>query len=312
MRAGFNSFFVFTALCSVVLGGCSSTPNPDYQNQRVFSSANEAVESLGGAVKAGDAAAIEAIFGTEAREVLASGDPVADRRNREVISIAMQQQWSLERIDSSTKELIIGDERWPFPIPLVKDSRGWWFDTLAGKDEVHSRRIGRNELAAIGVCRAYVVAQQEYAATGHDGNPAGIYAQKVRSTAGKQDGLYWETTSADEEPSPLGALAAQASAEGYSTAGNTQLTPFHGYFYRILTRQGADASGGEKDYVVNGNMSGGFALIAYPAEYGNSGIMTFIVGPDGVVYERDLGEQTLEVAGKIIGYSPDSGWRVSE
>jgi hypothetical protein len=301
---------IASLVVGVLLGGCS-TPSPNYQNQRAFSSPNLAVNALALAAKDGDVATLEEIFGPEGREVLSSGDAVADRMNREVFAVALDEGWSLEPLNDNTKELIVGHERWPFPIPIANDSHGWWFDTQAGKQEVLARRIGRNELAAIGVCRTYVVAQREYAAEGRDGKPSGIFAQKVRSDVGKHNGLYWAPTSDQDKPSPLGRFAAQASAEGYSPEHKSESTPYYGYFYRILTRQGPNAPGGAKDYLANSEMTGGFALIAYPATYGNSGIMTFLVGPDGVVYEQDLGQQTLEVANKLKEYNPDPAWRAS-
>jgi hypothetical protein len=300
------------ALAACVLGvaGCAAS-SPAYRNQRVFGDPTSAVDALAAAAGNGDSAGLEAIFGPEGREVLSSGDPVADRRQREVFVVALSQGWSLVSTGDNAKELVIGHEQWPFPIPLVKDRRGWWFDTAAGKHEVLARRIGRNELAAIGVLRTYGIAQRKYASEGRDGKPAGIYARKVRSEPGKHDGLFWPMTAPGEKPSPLGDLAAEAAAEGYSGESKGP-TPFHGYFYRVLTRQGKDAPGGAKSYVVGGDMKEGFAMVAHPAEYGNSGIMTFQVGPDGTIYESDLGEDTAKAAAAITEYSPDSAWHKVE
>jgi hypothetical protein len=208
---------------------------------------------------------------------------------------------------------VIGNEQWPFPVPLVREGDGWRFDTDAGKREVLARRIGRNELAVIGLCETYVIAQKQYAAEGRDGNPAGAYAQKIRSTSGKHDGLFWPTKPG-EKPSPLGDLAAQATSEGYAyrAAPAQGPRPFHGYLFRVLTRQGASAPGGAKSYVADGHMTGGFALIAYPAAYGNSGIMTFIVNQDGVVREADLGKDTAKLAGAIDAYDPDARFQPVE
>ena len=269
----------------------------------VFDSPENAVEILAAAVRTSHTAELQAIFGPQGQEILSSGDAVADRRGREVFLIALDQRWRLEELDKDRRELVIGNEEWPFPVPLIKDGEGWRFDTEAGKTEVLARRIGRNELAAIGVCRTYVIAQKEYAGQGHDGKAAGAYAQKVRSEPGRQDGLYWPTPRPSDKPSPLGDLAAQATAEGYS-ADPKGPRPFRGYFFKILTRQGPAAPGGAIDYVVDGAMKRGFALIAYPAEYGNSGIMTFIVSHDGVVHEADLGPETLKVAGGVTAYDP--------
>jgi hypothetical protein len=301
-------------LLTCVLMQCAyAADEPTYQNQRAFDKPETAVTTLADAVKTRDTKTLDEIFGPEGRAVLTSGDPVADKNARQVFTVAFTEQWKLQDIDADKKELIIGDEQWPFPIPLQKDSHGWWFDTAAGKEEVRARRIGRNELATIGVCRRYVNAQREYASEGHDGKPAGLFAQKVHSDEGKHNGLYWVRARGDDDKtSPLGELAARAVKEGYSAAGKDTSAPFYGYFYRILTRQGASAEGGAKDYVVNGDMTGGFALIAYPAEYGNSGIMSFIVGPDGVVYESDLGDDTSTTAAGINEYNPGDGWSVSK
>jgi hypothetical protein len=295
--------------------GCaanSSTDTPSYQQQRAFAKPELAVITLAEAVKTRDTKVLEEIFGPEGRAVLTSGDPVADKNAREVFAVAFAEQWKLVDKSESTKELVIGDEQWPFPIPLQHDSHGWWFDTATGKLEVRARRIGRNELATIGVCRAYVQAQRDYASEGHDGKPAGLYAQKVHSDEGKHNGLFWVPARGDAKASPLGELAANAAKSGYSTTGKDTAAPYYGYFYRILTRQGASAFGGVRDYIVNGEMSGGFALIAWPAEYGSSGIMTFLVGPDGVVREKDLGADTSTSAGAITEYNPDADWDVSK
>jgi len=281
-------------------------------DQRVFKSPEAAIEALVVAAGDGDMVALMAIFGPEGREVLSSGDPVHDRHNRAVFNVALDQQWTLEDIDDRTKELVVGHEQWPFPIPLVKETDGWRFDTAAGKQEVLARRVGRNELAAIAVCRIYALAQRQYASQSHDGQPQGAYAQKLRSEPGKHDGLYWAVSSPDEEPSPLSELAAKAAAAGYSDDEHNKLTPFHGYYYRILSSQGADAPGGAKDYIVDGRMTGGFALIAYPAEYGNSGIMTFTINHDGVLYETDLGEDTAKRAEQMMAYNPGTEWRIVE
>jgi hypothetical protein len=290
------------------MAGCTTT-SPNYENQQTFDTAESAVEALATAAQRGDITALEAIFGSSGREVLTSGDPGVDKHQREVFVLAMNEGWTLERTDSNSRELIVGNEQWPFPIPLVKDSRGWWFDTIEGADEVLVRRIGRNELAVMDVCHAFVVAQHEYAAESRDGKPKGIYAQKVRSDPGKHNGLHWKRTSPDEQPSPLGELAAQASAEGYTASPQgQQATPFHGYYFRILTQQGAAAPGGARSYLVNGEMTQGFALLAYPAEYGSSGIMTFMVNHDGIVHEKDLGDETSSIAASMTDYNPDASW----
>jgi hypothetical protein len=228
---------------------------------------------------------------------------------RETFVAAYDARHSIEFEGNGTQTLIIGDNEWPFPIPLVNNAGKWQFDTKQGLDEILSRRIGRNELAAIQVAQAYVEAQNEYAALDPAGLGRGVYAQRIVSRPGKKDGLYWPTKEG-ESPSPLGELAAKASAEGYK-AGEKPI-PFHGYYYRILTRQGPDAPGGAYDYLVKGTLKGGFALIAVPAEYGNSGIMTFMVNQDGVVFQKDLGRNTTAAAAKINAFLPDQGWTKAE
>jgi hypothetical protein len=201
---------------------------------------------------------------------------------------------------------VIGGEQWPFPTPLVKVRGGRQFDTAAGADEMISRRIGRNELRVIDVCRDYVATQKAYASQPRDGKLAGLYAQQFRSSPGRQDGLYWSVGD-EETPSPLGDLVAQAAADGYNLNKDSS-QPFWGYHFRVLTAQGAAAKGGARSYLVNGEMSGGFGLIAYPADYGRGGIMTFIVNQDGVVYQKDLGEDTLNIAAALTEYNPDQTW----
>ena len=210
------------------------------------------------------------------------------------------------RSETIGSELVVGDEEWPFPIPLVNVRGGWYFDTDAGREEILSRRIGRNELRAIDLCLAYVWAQEEYAKEPRDGKLAGLYAQRFRSTPGRQDGLYWET-GPEERESPFGDLVARAEAEGYDVDKSSS-EPFAGYYFRVLTAQGPAAKGGARSYIVDGEMSGGFGLIAYPAEYDRGGIMTFIVNQDGVVYQKDLGEDTIKVASELNVYDPDSTW----
>lgn len=296
--------------CVACLCGCASDAR-NYANQRTFNSPEEAVTSLVSAVKAGGSADLEALLGSDCQEVLSSGDPVADRWQREILSVALNERWSLENKNGTDKELVIGHEDWPFPIPLVKDHRGWWFDTQTGKREILARRIGRNELWSISALNTFVTAQKVYASVGRDGNPAGVYAQRIRSDPGMHNGLYWPVTGSEEEASPFAIFAAAAMAEGYGTDGAAKelQAPYRGYYYRILTRQGPDAPGGEREYIVDGQMTGGFAMIAWPADYGNSGIMSFIVGADGVVREADLGQDTAATAASIMSFNPDVRWR---
>jgi hypothetical protein len=245
------------------------------------------------------------VLGSDGKAIVSSGDPVADTNIREKFVAAYEAKHAIEREGDGTQTLIIGADDFPFPVPLVNKAGEWQFDTSAGLDEILRRRVGRNELAAIQVSLAYVQAQNEYASLDPGGLGSHVYAQRILSRPGKKDGLYWPTAEG-ETPSPLGELAAKASAEGYK-AGAAPL-PYHGYYYRILTRQGADAPGGAYDYLVSGKMIGGFGLLAVPAEYGNSGIMTFIVNQDGTVYQKDLGVRTAELARKMDSFAPDQTW----
>ena len=277
--------------------------------QRTFATPEDAVKALVDTVKTGNLDAMLAIFGPEGRELAASSDPATARMNRRVFTVAFREQWHLEDATPTRKTLVVGNEDWPFPVPLVKVADGWRFDTAAGKEEVLARRIGRNELDAIATSRAYVTAQQRYAQQGHDDKPAGVHATKFQSDPGKENGLYWPTARGQKR-SPLGDVVAQAAEEGRPLGKDrTQPTPFHGYYFKILTGQGAGASGGAKSYIVKGDMSGGFALVAWPAQYDVTGVMTFIVNQDGIVRERDLGAKTDAIARKMTVYNPDKSWR---
>lgn len=300
------------AVCQVLilvvnLAVIASTGNAQTGAQSIFFSPDEAASALKQALKTQDKEQLLQIFGANAQEELSSGDPVSDRNDREVIALAMEETWRWVPKGANSKELIIGSEGWPFPIPLTRKGSGWQFDTEAGKNEVLARRVGQNELAVIDLCKAYPSYQEEYASRPHDGKPAGLYAQKIRSTEGKQDGLFWDTK-VDEQQSPLGDLVAEAAAEGY-TRERSPTAPFWGYHFRILTAQGSAAKGGAKSYIVDGDMSAGYALIAYPARYGYSGVMTFMVNRDGMVYEKDLGLDTEKVATDLKEFNPDKTWR---
>lgn len=275
-------------------------------SQEKFATPDEAATALQQAFKTQDMEKLKAIFGRDAMEAVESGDPVSDRNDRQVIALAMEESWRWAPRSADSKELIIGDEQWPFPVPLVRTGNEWQFDSKAGKEEVLARRIGRNELGVIDICGAYVDMQREYASQSHDGKPAGIFAQHLRSSAGRHDGLYWERKRG-EMRSPLGDLVAQAAEEGYDP-NRSASEPFWGYHFRILTAQGPAAPGGKKSYVKNGDMRGGFALLAYPAKYAYSGVMTFVVGQDGVVYQTDLGEDTATRALSLTEYNPDASW----
>ena len=302
---GFNTLSSYSLLLALILSGsgCGTVESP---KQRSFPSAEDAVVAMVDALKSEDEATLVAIFGPEAVEAMNSGDEVADQRGRELFIAAYYERCVLDG-DERTRTLQIGGEDWPFPIPIIREDAGWRFDTPAGIEELIYRRIGRNELAAIGACEAYVAAQQEYAQNGHDGKPAGLYAQRFASDPGQQNGLYWEAQPGEPE-SPFGELAAEAADEGY-TYSPGKSTPFWGYYFRILTAQGPTSEGGGESYLVDGEMRNGFALVAYPAEYGNGGVMTFLVDQSGIVYEKDLGEETEKLVGEMKAYSPDSTWK---
>ena len=273
--------------------------------QETFTTPEAAVDALVGAAKSGDKKAVLAVLGPDGQAIVSSGDPVADTNTREKFVAQYDAKHAIESEGDGTQTLIIGDDDWPFPIPLVNKAGEWRFDTGAGLDEILRRRVGRNELSAIQVAGAYVQAQNEYAELDPAGFGRGVYAQRIQSHKGKKDGLYWPTAEG-QPPSPFGELAAQASAEGYKTGKGP--IPYHGYYYRVLTRQGTSAPGGAYDYLVKGKMKGGFALLAYPAEYGNSGIMTFMVNHDGTVFQKDLGPRTAKLARKIESFAPDQTW----
>ena len=259
----------------------------------------------GTAVAANDRAALAKLFGPEFHELM-TGDAVQDANNTKRFAASMAQSCEPVKDGDDKITLEVGPDNWPMPIPLVKASGQWHFDTAAGKDEIVARHIGKDELHAIGVCRAYVKAQQQYACL--DAGPDASYAQKFRSTPGQRDGLYWPTAQNDL-PSPLGPAVADAQADENISSSNTAPQPFHGYFFRILTRQGPAATGGKKNYMSQGMLSGGFALVAYPEHWDQSGIMTFIVNQDGIVYERNLGEETSRLARRMKEYNPDDDWQ---
>lgn len=292
----------------LVLGAALFACGPAFAQQQ-FDSADDAVMALVKAAREHHKSAINNILGPKGQKIISSGDKVADNRAREDFVAAYDNKHSIANEGEDKATLVIGDNDWPFPIPLVRKDDKWSFDTKAGLDEILRRRIGRNELSAIQVSLAYVEAQNEYASLDPEKLGTHVYAQRILSSQGKKDGLYWPTKD-DEEPSPLGDLAAKASAEGYRVGGKPK--PYHGYYYRILKRQGSGAAGGAYDYVVNGKMIGGFALIAYPAQYGNSGIMTFMVNQDGTVFQKDLGERTEKIARKMETFDPDAGWQKVE
>jgi len=275
-----------------------------------FDSPEAATDALFAAAKAGDRETLMQVFGSDAERILSSGDAVADQNTREDFVSSYEAKHSLERDGDAKAVLVYGDDDFPFPVPLVKQGEKWHFDAAAGKDEILARRIGRNELAAIQVCLAYVDAQREYAAVDRDGDGLYEYADKLMSSEGKQDGLYWPSKEGDPD-SPMGDLVAQARGEGY-TPKQGERAPYHGYLYKILTKQGKNAQGGAYEYKVRGRMIGGFGLVAWPAEYGTSGIMTFIVNHDGAVYSKDLGPNTAKTAAAMTTFDPDKTWKKEE
>jgi hypothetical protein len=275
--------------------------------QRTFATPAEAGVAFLDAAKSGDQQALLAIFGPDGNDVLFSGDPVKDKNGLQDFVAAYGQMNRWREIKAGGEILYVGADNYPFPVPLVRNSSGQWaFDTAAGKDEILARRIGKGELTAIAACLATANAQQQYFSSPHDGDSVKQYAQRIASESGKENGLYWNATGG-QNASPLGDLGDFAKAIGYTSAGDKP-QPFNGYYFRILTKQGDKAPGGAKDYIANGKMTGGFAVLAYPVEYRNSGIMTFVVGKDGIVYQKDLGEKTADVASATTEYNPGDGW----
>jgi hypothetical protein len=273
--------------------------------QQAFPNPDDAASALAAAVKSGAKQDILKVLGPGGEDIVDSGDAVADKEARDQFLAAYDARHSV-KVDGKRASLIIGADDFPFPIPLVQAKSGWEFDSDQGRQEILYRRIGRNELDTIQTCLAFVDAEDEYADKDR-GDGVGTYAQRIVSSPGKMDGLYWPS---DKNDSPLGELAAEATSEGYKASSEPQ--PYHGYYFRILTRQGRSAQGGDLDYVVKGKMIGGFALLAYPADYGNSGVMTFIVNHAGTVYQKDLGENTEAVARATRSFDPDKSWKKVE
>ncbi|HXV83615.1 MAG TPA: DUF2950 domain-containing protein [Candidatus Binatia bacterium] len=299
-------FLVLILIIVFVIGSAERALGAAAVKQKTFSSPEEGVKALIDAARKDDMKGILEILGAEAKSIIESGDPVADNEGRERFVKSYDEANKLMKSGEAEMVLEVGKDEWPFPIPLVKESNGWRFDTKEGKEEIINRRIGRNELDVIQVCLAVVDAEREYYQRDPDGDKLLQYAQKFISTKGKRDGLYWETKPG-EQPSPLGPLVAEARAEGYKGAGGKPI-PYHGYYYKILTGQGKDASGGAYSYLVRGKMMGGFGMVAYPAQYGSSGIMTFLVNHDGIVYQKDLGPKTASVAQSMTRFNPDKTW----
>lgn len=295
---------VFLMATSMLSCGRSQSPQVV---QKSFASPEEAGAALLQATKNGDGDALLGIFGPDAKSLFSSGDPVKDKDARQDFVAAYNQMHRWREIKAGGEVLNVGADNFIFPVPLGKNSSGQWvFDSAAGKDEILARRIGKDELTAIAACLAIANAQQQYFSQVRDGEKVKQYAEKFVSDDGKQNGLYWSVASG-EASSPLEDVRDFAKTAGYTSSGN-QPQPFDGYYFRILTKQGAGAKGGAKDYIVDGKMTGGFAVVAYPAEYRNSGIMTFLVGPDGIVYQKDLGADTSALAKALTDYNPGEGW----
>jgi Protein of unknown function (DUF2950) len=273
--------------------------------QETYKTPEDAAAALLAAAKSGDKQDALKVFGPDGEEIISSGDPVNDANQRNKFVEAYDAKHQIESKGDNNATLILGEKDWPFPVPLVKKDSGWRFDTETGLQEILFRRIGHNELDTIQTSLAYVDAQNDYAHITRASTGTAAYAQRIISEPGKKDGLYWPTQPG-EEPSPLGDLMASATSQGYKVGGGR--TPYHGYYYKILTRQGPAAHGGAYDYVVRGNMIGGFALVAYPATYRNSGVMTFLVNHDGTVFEKDLGPRTDKFAEEMTSFNPDSTW----
>jgi hypothetical protein len=299
--------FLRLAALAILLTGFFLTPSRAQQpGQKTFSSPEDASSALVAATHSNDEKAMLEILGPNGKQIVSSGDDAEDAQSRANFVEKYGEMHRLVKEPDGTTVLYIGARNWPTPIPLVDKGGSWFFDTEAGKQEVLYRRVGRNELSAIRVCQELVAAQKEFRSTHRD-----QYARKIFSEPGQQNGLYWKA--ADGEPqSPIGPLIAAAVAEGYTKTQEGAPTPYRGYYFRIVTRQGKNGSGGSKSYMVNGKMTGGFAFVAYPAEYRSSGVKTFMVGQDGVVYEKDLGTKTNVVAGTMKEYNPNSSWLAAE
>lgn len=299
-----------SVLLFVVFSGCYV--KKEHSIQPSFSTPAEAIVALASAAREGDVVRLEALLGTGGGDILFSGDPVADQADLARFYGRYEQKGLIERSANNRYTLVVGDDQWPFPIPVVAQGARWRFDGAAGLEEILNRRIGGNELWAIDACRSYVDAQRIYAAKDHNGDRISEYAQQIISDRGAHNGLFW-VRGPGEPHSPLDAVIARAITEGYQRNQTGRKPPVHGYFYRVITAQGSNVAGGRKSYLSShGQLTGGFALLAYPATWGNSGIMSFLVNQDGVVYQKDLGAQTTQLAEQTVEYNPDSSWSVVE
>jgi len=301
-----TEFLEVTAVV-IVLAGCFVSSSAAQQpGQKTFSSAEEASKALVAAAQSNDEKAMLDILGADGKQIVSSGDETEDAESRANFVKRYEEMHRLVKEAGGNTVLYIGAHNWPTPIPLVNKGSAWYFDTEAGKKEILFRRVGRNEMSAIRVCQELVAAQKEYHSSQHN-----EYAEKIFSDEGQHNGLYWKVA-AGEAQSPIGPLVAAAVTEGYAKGQDGAPTPYRGYYYHILTRQGKNAAGGAKSYLVGGKMTGGFAFVAYPAEYRSSGVMTFIVGEDGTVYQKDLGKKTESLGKAIKEYNPNSGWQKVE
>jgi hypothetical protein len=294
-------FVLFAAVASLLHIPCQAA-NPDGKG---FPSADAAAKALVEAAEAGDVKSLIEILGPSAKGIVSTGDAVADRKVRHAFTARAAQKVALAPYHGrqNAKTLLVGKDDWPLPIPIVERNGQWYFDTAAGRQEILTRRIGGNELDAIEVCRGFVEAENQYAEQNRTANNVPIYAQKIISSPGERDGLYWPA-GAEGGPSPLGDLVAKALAEGYTN----KKDPYRGYYFKVLTAQGPNVAGGKISYVQDGQMTKGFAMIAWPSNYGNTGIMTFVVDKSGIVYQKNLGARTGEIAGAYEAYDPDSTW----
>jgi hypothetical protein len=300
--------FAVVITAAMIIGGFHQRASAADVQQKTFKSPGEAVKALIDALKVNDQKDLMAIFGPAGKDIITSGDEVSDKTERDHFIKAYEQKSKLAEERYGRVILYVGNDDWPFPIPITKKGDHWRFSTQEGKEEILTRRIGKDELETLEVCLAMVDAQREYALKDRDGDGLLKYAQKFVSDPGKHNGLYWPANEGEEQ-SPLGPLAARAVREGYGGKKSAdQPVPYHGYFYRMLKAQGKNAPGGAYDYVVNGKMIGGFAIVAYPAEYGKSGIMTFIVNQDGIVYQKNLGKNTTKIAEAMAKFDPDKSW----
>jgi len=297
------------AILTVLVLAMPSAASSEFFVQTTFSSAEEGMQAFVESIKLNDPFVLQTLLGADGPGLFDSGDPAADAQWRKRFLQTYADANKVVLQENNTRAILtVGRDEWPMPIPLVKSEEGWRFDTHHAAEQILNRHIGRNELAAIQVCLAIVDAEREYATQDADGDGVPGFASKFVSSPGKRDGLYWETRE-DEPLSPVGPLLAAAANEGPVTSDPTVLTAFHGYLYRMLTKQGKNAPGGAYDYQANGKLLGGFAVIAFPARYGMSGVVSFMVNQDGVVYQKDLGQNTAALVAEMTEFDPDPSWK---